>query len=240
MPASGVTPGNYDYASITVDVQGRVTAASTNVLPVASTTTQGIVQLVDNTTTDDNTQALTASAGFDIQQQLDVLFDRQHATFVGTLDASTGLLLAVTPKGTAAGFVSGSPLPAADPANAEYFVIVTVAGVYAPPGGSSVLANDGDWFVSNGSAWSYFNVGPTPAYVQFDDVSAGFDGVAVDFSLTIGGLNYAPIPLSNIMVFLGGIAQIPGAAYSVTGNTLTFTEAPLAGASFYATTVRSV
>jgi len=159
LPASGVTPGNYDYASITVDVQGRVTAASTSVLPVASTTTAGIVQLVDNTATDDDTQALAASVGVDIQQQLDTLFDRQNGTFVGTLDASTGLLLAVTPRGSAVGFVSGDPLPPAAPDNDEYFVIVTVPGVYAPPGGASVDTNDGDWFVSNGSAWSYFNVG---------------------------------------------------------------------------------
>jgi len=159
LPSTGVTPGSYTYANISVDAQGRVTLASTNTLPVASTTTPGIVQLVDNTVTNNNTQALTASAGVSLQQQIDTLASAQSATFAGTLDASTGLLLSVTPKGTAAGFASGGPLPAAAPGNNEYFVVVTVPGIYAPPGGSSVDTNDGDWFVSNGSAWSYFNVG---------------------------------------------------------------------------------
>jgi hypothetical protein len=41
------------------------------------------------------------------------------------------------------------------------------------------------------------------------------------------------------MVFLGGIAQTPGAgnAYTVSGVTINFSAPPPAGASFYATTV---
>ncbi len=240
MPATGVSAGGYNYASITVDAFGRITAASSNTLPVASTTQQGIVQLVNNTTTDDSTQALTAAAGYNLQTQIDNILTTVSPTFAGTLDCSTGLMLSVTPKAQTVGFSAGNPLPAAAPSNNEFFVIVTVAGSYATPGGSSVLTQDGDWFVSNGSAWIYYNVGPVPSYVQFDDVSGSFDGVEVTFNLAIGGSNYAPAPSYNIMVFLGGIAQMPGSSYSIIGNQITFTEAPLAGATFYATTVTSV
>lgn len=159
LPNTGVTPGSYTYASISVDPQGRITTASSTSLPVASTTQAGIVQLVDNATTNSNTQALTASVGVDLQQQIDVIYDRQYAAFAGTLDASTGLVVAVTAEGQAAGFASNSPLPNPSATNASYFVIVVVPGIYAPPLGGSVDANDGDWFVSNGSQWTYWNVG---------------------------------------------------------------------------------
>jgi hypothetical protein len=47
-----------------------------------------------------------------------------------------------------------------------------------------------------------------------------------------------PVPSTNILVFLGGVPQIPGIAYSVTPGTSTiiFTEPPLLGTTFYAVT----
>lgn len=47
-----------------------------------------------------------------------------------------------------------------------------------------------------------------------------------------------PVPSTNLIVFLGGVPQIPGAAYSVTPGTSTiiFTEPPLLGTTFYAIT----
>ena len=63
-----------------------------------------------------------------------------------------------------------------------------------------------------------------------------FDGFNVAFTLVdLGTANpYSPSPSTNIAVFLGGVPQIPLAAYSVSTNTITFTEAPLLGATFYA------
>jgi hypothetical protein len=64
-----------------------------------------------------------------------------------------------------------------------------------------------------------------------------FDGVRKAFTLVDSTLSpYAPTPSTNIVVFLGGVPQSPGAAYSVSGSTITFTEEPLAGATFYAIT----
>jgi hypothetical protein len=82
---------------------------------------------------------------------------------------------------------------------------------------------------------------PTPpSFYNLDDISGSFNGITVSFSLAIGGVAYAPNPTSNIMVFIGGVAQTPGGggAYTIAGSTITFTSAPPAGASFYATTVR--
>jgi hypothetical protein len=90
---------------------------------------------------------------------------------------------------------------------------------------------------ATGLKWSTPNA---PAIYNLDDISGSFTGAAVTFPLTIGGIAYAPNPTSNIMVFIGGIAQTPGAGggYTITGSTITFTSAPPTGVSFYATTVK--
>jgi len=76
-------------------------------------------------------------------------------------------------------------------------------------------------------------------FIQFDNISSSFDGVTVAFPLKVGGVAKAPVPSTNIMVYLGGVAQIPGAgnAYTVAGSTITFTLAPSAGTFFYAVTI---
>jgi hypothetical protein len=76
-------------------------------------------------------------------------------------------------------------------------------------------------------------------FIQFDDISSSFDGVTVAFPLTVGVVAKSPVPSTNIMVYLGGVAQTPGAgnAYTVAGSTITFNSAPLAGTFFYAVTV---
>jgi hypothetical protein len=65
-----------------------------------------------------------------------------------------------------------------------------------------------------------------------------FDGAATAFTLVESGTTtpFTPTPVANIVVFLGGVPQSPTAAYTVVGNTITFTEAPLAGSVFYAIT----
>ena len=82
---------------------------------------------------------------------------------------------------------------------------------------------------------------PAPILVySADDISDSFNGVLSSFDLNRGGY---PIPSSQlstygVFVFLGGVAQLPGASYYVqqssTGTflpSIVFTEAPLAGTS---------
>jgi len=45
---------------------------------------------------------------------------------------------------------------------------------------------------------------------------------------------FSPSPSTNIVVFLGGVPQTPGSAYVVAAATITFTDAPPSGSTFYA------
>ncbi len=148
---SGVSP---------VVVTNGTTTPSISILP-ASTSQAGIVQLYDGTNNTSTTIALTANTGYLLQQQINNLSVSSNLTFAGTIDASTGNLATVTTEGTAAGFTVGSPLPAPAAGNSEYYVVVTTAGTMTPPGGSAQACDQGDWWLSNGTAWQFINAGPT-------------------------------------------------------------------------------
>jgi hypothetical protein len=72
--SSGVTPGTYGTSTrvprFTVDFTGRISFAEDLEIPLGDTTQVGLVQLVDNTVTNDPTKALTAAQGFSLQQQI--------------------------------------------------------------------------------------------------------------------------------------------------------------------------
>lgn len=105
------------------------------------------------------------------------------------------------------------------------------------PVGTNAQVLTVDLTTATGLKWS----SPAAAAIyNLDDISGSFNGATTSFNLAIGGVAYAPTPVSNIMVFLGGVAQIPGAgnAYTIAGSTINFISAPPAGMTFYATTVR--
>jgi len=62
------------------------------------------------------------------------------------------------------------------------------------------------------------------------------DGVSDTYTLVELGTNifFTPNPSTNIVVFLGGVPQIPTAAYTVTGSQIKFASPPLIGTTFYA------
>jgi len=82
---------------------------------------------------------------------------------------------------------------------------------------------------------------PNPVLVySTDDISGTFNGVISTFPLTRGGYSIPSSQLTTygIFVFLGGVVQKPGEAYSVQGESkgltipqIVFTEAPLEGTS---------
>ena len=63
-----------------------------------------------------------------------------------------------------------------------------------------------------------------------------FDGVSIAFTLVLAGTStpFTPVPSTNVVIFLGGVPQIPTASYTVSGNTVTFTAPPLVGTTVYA------
>lgn len=90
-------------------------------------------------------------------------------------------------------------------------------------------------FTTDGSGNLTWDVPATPS-MQVLGLLEPFDGTNLSFTLVESGSTtpFTPVPSANIVIFLGGVPQIPSAAYSVVGNTVTFTQAPLAGTTFYA------
>jgi hypothetical protein len=94
----------------------------------------------------------------------------------------------------------------------------------------------GNQLTSDGlGALSWFTAGSTPQF-QLLGLLEAFDGANVTFTLVQLGTSFpfTPVPSTNIAVFLGGVPQVPVAAYSVSSNTILFTEPPLPGSTFYA------
>lgn len=77
---------------------------------------------------------------------------------------------------------------------------------------------------------------PAAPSLQILSLLEPFDGTQTAFTLVAFGTTtpFSPIPSDNLVVFLGGVPQIPVASYTVSTNTIQFTEAPLVGTTFYA------
>lgn len=84
----------------------------------------------------------------------------------------------------------------------------------------------------DGSNWISF--GEYGNSVKFDDISSSFNGILVDFSITVGSVAHSPLAVNTTLVSLGGVIQEPGVDYTINGSTLTFTTAPTAGLAFHA------
>jgi hypothetical protein len=241
--ATALVPGR-------VKIGNNIQLAGDGTISILSTTgvaglvsNLGLTTITDNVTSSSIDSALSANQGRLLQNQINALLVSNNLTLAGLI-SGTGVMTYVTPEGTLQGFVVGSPLPTSSVTNNDYFVIIESAGGFSPPGGSFTTVTQGDWFLSTGTTWQFLNIGydppAAPAIYNFDDISGSFNGISTSFPLAIGGIAYTPSPTSNIMVFIGGVAQTPGAAgaYIIVGSTISFTSAPPAGATFYATTVK--
>lgn len=81
-------------------------------------------------------------------------------------------------------------------------------------------------------SWS----GEADLSIQALGVTPLFDGASNTYTLVELGtmVFFTPVPSENIVVFLGGVPQIPTVSYSVAGNQITFTDPPPSGTTFYA------
>lgn len=124
-------------------------------------------------------------------------------------------------------------------------LVVFLGGVPQVPGSSYTISTNTITFSEApafGASFFAFTLAPNnpsqpvSAYIQLLDFAEAIDGVRTAFTLEELGTSttFAPSPSSNLAVFLGGVPQVPVASYSVSGDTVTFTEAPGVGASAYA------
>ena len=77
--------------------------------------------------------------------------------------------------------------------------------------------------------------GEADVSIQALGLSTFIDGLSSTYTLTELGTPtfFTPTPSTNIVVFLGGVPQTP-TSYGISGNQITFTDAPPAGSTFYA------
>lgn len=74
----------------------------------------------------------------------------------------------------------------------------------------------------------------TGGLLVLKDISSLFDGTQRAFTLQlINGTPYIPSSVNQLMIFVGGVIQIPGNAFGVLGNQIVFTSPPEAGLNFY-------
>ena len=228
--ATGVVPGTYGNSTnvgrFQVNTSGEIIFAQNVAIELATTTQVGLIEIATNAETLAGFSTDTAVTPFSLQSK---------TSSSTTLNSPTNLA-----------------------SSAAVFAVATVANAAIP---KSIVTTKGDIVVATGpsaptrlgvgtngqvlTADSASTAGVTWAnpyafkYVQFDDISSSFNGLTTAFQLKVNGVATAPSPSTNIMVFLGGIAQTPGPlnAYTVSGVTINFTAPPPPGATFYATTV---
>ena len=72
----------------------------------------------------------------------------------------------------------------------------------------------------------------TGAYQLIDDISGSFNGSLTSFTLQSGSQNISIETEQSLIISISGVVQYPNTAYTVSGNTITFTSAPLSTDTF--------
>ena len=96
-------------------------------------------------------------------------------------------------------------------------------------------SNAGFNYEWNGVVWITKDLATPNNIREIDDISSGFDGSDTTFTLQVNGVNIVPKDVKQLVISVGGVMQNPGDDYTLSGSTLTFTNAPLAGLSFVGT-----
>lgn len=86
-------------------------------------------------------------------------------------------------------------------------------------------------------------IGNSPSYglyKKLDSISPGFNGVTTTFNLAVASTPVTAGTAQNLLVSISGVLQEPGSAYTVSGTTITFSEAPLSTDTFFGVLLGSV
>lgn len=105
------------------------------------------------------------------------------------------------------------------------------------------------WYNSaNGRLYVYYTDGTTNQWVDaspesagatniriIDSIASSFNGSTATFNLTSSSAAVTPVSAQQLLIVVGGIVQIAGTHYTVSGSTITFTAGniPTSGLTFY-------
>ena len=82
---------------------------------------------------------------------------------------------------------------------------------------------------------AYLGTSPlTGKFQKLDDISSGFNDSQTTFTLQSSGVNVEPGSPQQLLVSIDGVLQEPVGAFTLTGSTITFSEAPNTNATFFA------
>jgi len=197
LPASKITSGTFDAARLgSKTVSGaKIADYTVSLFGEAQPTAEHIGQFFFNPLTrdlflwDGNVyQPVGISAG--------------EIILAGTYNANTNLLDSVTAEGAAAGFISGSALPAAATENSRYYVVVSQSGTGTAPA-PTVSLEPPDILLSNGSSYILIETSETITAQTASNVS---------FSAT------GNIASTNVQ---GAIVELDNEKVSKAGDTMT-------------------
>jgi len=82
---------------------------------------------------------------------------------------------------------------------------------------------------------AYLGTSPiTGKFQKIDDISSGFNDSQTSFAIQASGVNVEPGSPQQLLVSIDGVLQEPVVAFTLTGSTITFSEAPNTNATFFA------
>ena len=70
-------------------------------------------------------------------------------------------------------------------------------------------------------------------YQKLDSIASSFNGSTTTFNLTIGTTAFTAGNARQLIISIAGVLQEPESAYTVSGSTITFTQAPASGDAFF-------
>lgn len=211
----GLATAVINGAGLTIDSSGIIALS-----PATTTTIGGVI--ADGTTIAVDSSGVISVVDPPVTSF--VYFDDLSSAFDGVQDTFT-----LTVGGTAT-----SPSPTS---NIQVFLggVAQTYGTSYTVSGNQITFTEPPEFQTNFVSNTVSSAQPQ-GFVYFDDISTAFDGITTSFQLTVGGV-VTSVSSPTISVFLGGVLQAPGGAYSVSGSTITFTEAPPFQTAFIATAI---
>jgi hypothetical protein len=193
-----------------------------SVLPPSGPLIGGVKQGAGVTIASDGTISVndTPSAGIVLIDDISPVFNGIQNQFSLTVGGKP-----YTPTNSESALITVGNVP--QPTPSAYTISgSTITFSSPPPGGSSFYGLGFD-----GTIQSLLAAGI--AVIKLDDISSQFNGTAKQFTLKQAGTPYSPVASYYALITLGGVVQQTPDSYSITGSTITFTEAPVAGTTFY-------